>query len=137
MKKIYMTLAAFLLFLIGSIGGANEAKANFECWGGASRCVDVTMPYGYQYASSPTIYLYKGETVSYDFETGSTSVYHVAYAVHDSLGIKVTPWRYAAQKGGSSGYTFTVPYTGSYYLLAGCAGGDQTRCTGGGTLRYP
>jgi hypothetical protein len=108
-----------------------------DCYGGEPRCVDVTMTKGYQYVASPSLYLYKGEYAHFDFQTNADSVHHVAFAVYNSAGTRVTSWKYASYAGGEDGGYFTVPSTGYYYLFAACKGGEATTCTGGGTLSYP
>lgn len=123
------------MFLAIDFGGESKAHAAYRCYASDTRCEDVTLPYGYTYASSPYLYLYKGEFAKVDFQTNSDSRHHVAFAAYSSSGTKVSDWGYAGYGGGDDYVYFTAPYTGNYYIFAACQGGDANTCTGGGTIQ--
>ncbi|KYC91360.1 hypothetical protein MXL46_21170 [Heyndrickxia sporothermodurans] len=137
-KKMMIVAATFLVIMGTSMfGTTNTAGAAIISCSGNSRCVDISMKYGVaQYWSTPKIYFSKGEEFKYDFGTTNKSLFHVAFAVFRlSDGKQITPWSYAAGKGGIDYSYGDIPSTGYYYMMAACKGGDDTRCEGGGTLK--
>ncbi|KML32350.1 hypothetical protein [Rossellomorea marisflavi] len=123
-----MVLASFSYF-------QPKAGAYYEC-SSTYGCVDVYLKYNEaQWKSSKSIYLNKGQSFKYEFETEKRSVFHVSFGVYRSSDSKqVGPTLYAVGGGGNDYGYGTAPSSGYYYLLVGCKGGHDKRCEGGGDI---
>lgn len=111
-----------------------QANAAITC-GSTPRCAQTSLTYGgSQYAASASIYLSAGESVYIDWQNDSPGKMQVVFYA-TKAGKQVGPTKYAAALGHDYDY-FKITESGYYYLTAACEGGNDTRCQGGGTIRY-
>lgn len=133
MKKIIKSITLFLVVILYFNTGLDQANAYYACGTYTIKCADVDMVYGEsQYVASASVYFNYGEKIAYEWDNDSPGIQHVAFYVSRS-GVRASKALTAPRDSNNWG-VMDVTQAGWYYLFAACAGGDDTRCQGGGRI---
>ena len=126
-----MILSLFLLVLFDT--NVKQAYAYYACSKNEARCADASFLYGgSKTTSTSSIYFSKGEKIEIQWENDSPGREHVAFYIMSDKD-KISKTIYAPAYGNNR-HVEDAPFSGYYYMVALCKGGETNTCKGGGRI---